>query len=167
MICNLSGHIHLQHIAASSTGFTEIVTSSLAVSPNQYGVLRIDGTSVSYHTTPVDVAAWAQEQGMQNPVLLDFSNTAQKFFWDTGYRQALRELQDSEDKATLASFFADVNTAYFAGRMDMVLWDDRLLEKWEARHSFLSSYLSSIAEDHFQNNSEIEFPFRGDCNGSQ
>lgn len=150
VICNLSGHIHLQHIAASKEGFPEIVTSSLAVHPNQYGVLRLEGAAADYHTEPVGVAAWAREQNRQDLGLQNFPQTARSFFWDTGYRQAMQALQDDAEKEMLAAFFAEVNTAYFAGRMDTVQWDDALFDAWQARGSFLSLYLSSIADGGFQ-----------------
>ena len=39
---NISGHIHMQHYAKD--GITEITTTSLAVSPNQYGVIDFEAT---------------------------------------------------------------------------------------------------------------------------
>ena len=161
VICNLSGHIHLQHTATSSEGFSEIVTSSLAVNPNQYGVLRLEGTSAAYYTEPVDVAAWAREQNRQDPALQNFPQTARSFFWDTGYRQAMQALQDDAKKEMLAAFFAEVNTAYFAGRMDTVQWDDALFDAWQARGVFLSLYLSSIADGGFQKQTEWNISFGG------
>ena len=161
VICNLSGHIHLQHTATSSEGFSEIVTSSLAVNPNQYGVLRLEGTSATYHTEPVDVDAWAREQNRQDPALQNFPQTARNFFWDTGYRQAMQMLQDDAKKEMLAAFFAEVNTAYFAGRMDTVQWDDALFDAWQARGVFLSLYLSSIADGGFQKQTEWNISFGG------
>ena len=41
VLCHLSGHIHMQHMAKSASGLCDIATSSLAVSPNQYGVLTL------------------------------------------------------------------------------------------------------------------------------
>ena len=47
VLVNLTGHLHCQHIAHNDAGFYEIATSSLAVSPCQYGVLRL-----SEHSPP-------------------------------------------------------------------------------------------------------------------
>ena len=62
---------------------------------------------------------------------------------------------------TLAAFFAEVNAAYFAGRMDTADWDDGLFDDWQERGIFLSGYLASIAEDGFQNHTETVFTFGG------
>ena len=62
----------------------------------------------------------------------------------------MQALKDDTEKEMLAAFFAEVNTAYFAGRMDTVQWDDALLDAWQARGGFLSLYLSSIADGGFQ-----------------
>lgn len=165
--CSLSGHIHLQHIAKSTGGLKEIVTSSLAVSPNQYGVLRLEGTAADYLTAPVDVAGWARERGSQDLALLNFPDASRKFFRDTGYRQAMDAVKEAPNAADLAGFFAEVNAAYFAGRMDTVLWDDALFGDWQARDGFLSQYLSSIADGSFENQTAIRFSFGGRSYGSQ
>ncbi len=41
VICNLSGHMHVQHIMESEKGFPEIAASCLAEWPNQYGILTL------------------------------------------------------------------------------------------------------------------------------
>ena len=163
VICNLSGHIHLQHIAESVNGLPEIATSSLAVSPHQYGVLRLEGGETAYETVPVDVATWAGEQGVQDPELLRFDDASRQFFWHTGYRQALRERGDTAEGEALAAFFADVNTAYFAGRMDTAPWDEALFDAWQAGDSFLARYLASIAADGFQDHTAADFAFGGNA----
>ncbi len=38
---NLCGHYHIQHITVDDDGFTEMATSSLSVSPNQYALVEI------------------------------------------------------------------------------------------------------------------------------
>ena len=62
VLCNLSGHIHLQHTYTDGV-LPEIVTSSLAVNPNQYGVLSINGDSCEYRTESVRVSDWARGEG--------------------------------------------------------------------------------------------------------
>ena len=51
---NLSGHLHIQHIAQQGST-ADIAVSSLAVTPNQYAVLRLDGDGMSYATQPLSV----------------------------------------------------------------------------------------------------------------
>lgn len=119
------------------------------------------GRTAPYETRVVDVDAWAAGQGSQDLALLDFDETARRFFLDTGTRQALSELDGAENAPALADFFAEVNAAYFAGRMDAVDWDDGLFDEWQERDIFLSGYLASIAEDGFQNHTETAFTFGG------
>lgn len=143
VICNLTGHMHMQHIAQSENGLPEIATSALLVWPNQYGVLTLEGTQAEYHTVPVNV---------EPP---DISDYAYAFFWDTAYRQAEAESNDEQ----LARFFADINTAYFSGRMDRVAWDDTLFQRWQDRPVFLSAYIQSIFDGGFQNHTAYSFSF--------
>lgn len=167
VISNLSGHIHLQHTAESAGGLKEIVTSSLAVSPHQYGMLRLEGTAADYRTVPVNVADWAREQGCQNSALLDFPETSRQFFRDSGYRQAMEVVRGAPNAADLAGFFAEVNAAYFAGRMDAAPWDDALFDDWQEWDGFLSQYLASIQDSGFENQTMCNFPFGGRIYESQ
>ena len=50
VLCNLSGHIHLQNMGQTDSGLWDIATSSLAVSPNQYGVLTLTADALTYRT---------------------------------------------------------------------------------------------------------------------
>ena len=158
VICNLSGHIHLQHIGKSDNNFPELVTSSLMVSPNQYGVLTLDGETAEYHTTSVDVAAWAKENGKEN--LADFAEASYTFMWNTAYNQAFRRLEGSTNAKQLSTFYADVNTAYFAGRMDELQWDEVQFAGWKEQGSFIASYLQSISEDGFKNHTIYSWNYK-------
>ena len=114
--CHLSGHIHLQHY--QTDGVCEIVTSSLLVPPNQYGVILYNG-SYDYHTKPVDVSSWARKNGITDENLLDFSNYASSFYqqvsaFRTMKRLADYNLSDDELNAVLKAFGV-LNESYFAG----------------------------------------------------
>lgn len=61
----------------------------------------------------------------------------------------------------MAGFFADVNTAYFAGRLDTAHWNETLFDTWQTKEIFLSQYLVSIADDGFQDQTTIDFSFGG------
>lgn len=139
---NLSGHIHMQHIARGRV--PDIATSSLAVSPNQYGVLRVCADRLEYGTRPVDVCAYAAASGMTDPDLLDFSAYAARFFRETALRQALASIADDENPEELAAYMADVNAAVFAGRTDAIAWDDALAARWARQNAFMGRYLSSL-----------------------
>lgn len=139
---NLSGHIHMQHIARGRV--PDIATSSLAVSPNQYGVLRVYADRLEYETRTVDVSAFAVAHGMDDPNLLDFPAYAARFFRETALRQALSSVKDDPDPEALARYMADVNAAVFAGRTDLIAWDDALLARWKAQSPFNGYYLDSL-----------------------
>ena len=156
VLCNLAGHLHIQHIATQQD-VTEILTSSLAVAPNQYGILTVAENTAEYSTVPVDVSAWAAAQGKTDESLLNFESYAADFFYNTAHRQAMAELADNPDADTLADYFAQVNTAYFAGRLDNVPQDTDLTEKWQATNSFLAAYLQSMAADFGINHTHYDF----------
>ena len=159
VICNLSGHMHIQHFAQRQNGLTEIVTSSLAVPPDQYGILRLDGTSADYQTVTVDVSGWAAEQQSDNNDLLDFTSYAKAFMQENALRQTAAELEGNEDAEQMALFFAEVNAAYFAGRLDQITWNDTLYEAWQTQGGFSAAYLSSIAADMPNNYTALSFGF--------
>ena len=159
VICNLSGHMHIQHFAQRQNGLTEIVTSSLAVPPDQYGILRLGGTSADYHTVAVDVSGWAAEQQLNNNDLLQFTAYAKAFMQENALRQTAAELKENKDAEQMALFFAEVNAAYFAGRLDQVTWNDTLYEAWQTQDGFSAAYLSSIAADIPNNYTALSFDF--------
>lgn len=145
VICNLSGHMHVQHTGQSVEGLPEIATSSLLVAPNQYGVLTLNGTAAEYHTVTVDG---------------EFSGHAASFLWDTSFHRAAEELNgDVAEAEDMKRFFADINTAYISGRMDTVSWNDTMFQRWKERQTFLYVYLQSILNDGFQDHTKYTFSF--------
>lgn len=116
--CHFSGHIHAQSIYQASV--TEIVTSSLAVSPIQYGWVECTEDELTYHTVQTDVAGWAAEQGSTDAELLSFAEYADDFFREIGENQVLSAFAESDlsdaEKKLLADTFNELNAAYFAGR---------------------------------------------------
>ena len=72
VLCQLSGHIHAQSIVKGSV--PEIVTSSIAVSPIQYGVLEFSENTLTYHVRQADISGWAEEQGYTDANLLNFED---------------------------------------------------------------------------------------------
>lgn len=154
VICNLSGHMHIQHISQIESGLTEIATSSLAVTPNQYGLLTLSGNQAYYRTEAVDVSAWAASQGLDNPELLHFREYAANFFWDSSYRKAMARLGQGHGAQVLARAYSDMNLAYFAGRMDTADCGMKTLLRWQSRDSFTYAYLCSMWADRGQNFTE-------------
>lgn len=154
VICNLSGHMHIQHISQIESGLTEIATSSLAVTPNQYGLLYLSENQAYYCTEAVDVDAWAASQGLDNPELLNFREYAAKFFWDSSYRKAMARLGQGRGADALARAYSDINLAYFAGRMDTVDCGANALLHWKNRDKFTYEYIQSMCADRGMNFTE-------------
>ena len=155
VICNLSGHMHIQHISQIESGLTEIATSSLAVTPNQYGLLVVTGDRAYYRTEVVDVAAWAVSQGLDNPELLNFQDYSAGFFWGSSYRKAMARLGQGRGADALARAYSDINLAYFAGRMDTVDCGADTLSRWNNRDKFTYEYIRSMCADEGKNFAEF------------
>ena len=47
----------------------------------------------------------------------------------------------------LADFFASLNAAYFAGRMDAFTLDEQLLDRWRRQPVRLAEYIESIVQE--------------------
>lgn len=159
VLCNLSGHIHMQHTAQSETGFFEAATSSLAVSSNQYARVTLRPGRLTYQTVPVDVSGWAQKQGSTDENLLNFSAYSEDFFRQVTRGKVIGWLQKEENAEELADFLAQVNLDYFQGRTDAYDRNAPLFDAWEQADSFYSGYMESMrretAADY--NRAEIRF----------
>ncbi|MBQ8536780.1 MAG: metallophosphoesterase [Clostridia bacterium] len=155
---NLSGHIHIQHTAVSGGGVPEIVTSSLAVNPSQYGVLTLGEAGGSYHAQPVDVSAWAK--GSENPDLKNYSAYVHDFFWNNAYRQGYDAVRSDKDFKELGRYFADVNTAYFAGYVPGELDSEELLTRWHNQGGFMGRYIQTILAEAGVDHTRFAFDYR-------
>lgn len=147
---NLSGHMHLQHIAQKE-GVTDIATSALSVCPNQYGVLTVDAAGMRYATRSLDVAAWARAQGSADENLLDFAAYARAFFDNTSrskharYFEAL-EISDAA-KQRMMDYSLALNFAVFSGQ-GLKNMDHAPLALWQAYlpQAFFTTYMQSLQE---------------------
>jgi len=149
--CNLCGHMHLQHIAQSEEGLTEIAGSALSVAPDQYGLLDMNAEAAEYRTEAAQVSAWAAKQGRKETDLLDFAAYTADFFRSTCVWQVNNELEkldlDAAQVDALAEFYAQVNAAYFSGRLDQMQWDEDLYTRWQSTGVFVAVYLQSIRDE--------------------
>jgi 3',5'-cyclic AMP phosphodiesterase CpdA len=157
VLANFSGHLHCQHISQSENGLYDIATSSLAVYPNQYGVVTVRDGGGTYDTKTVDVAAWAKKKSPENSELLDFASYSYSFFLEGGYDQGLEAAGDRADAPALAEFFAQVNQAFFAGRMDTVDLNSAYFDLWQSVDGFLPLYLDSTRDDGAVNFNHLDF----------
>lgn len=146
--CNLSGHIHMQHI--KSDGVTEIATSSLLVAPVQYGVIDFDG-DINYQTKSVDVSAWAKDNKLEDENLLNFSVYAEGFFKENIVKRSLMRLENAEmsneDKELIAKTFSELNASYFAGNTLDTSQMQKGIELCKKQDGFLSKYIETMADE--------------------
>lgn len=161
----LSGHLHVQHFANSDDvakeGVWEIVTSSLAVPPCQYGVLYFDETdrSFQYHTQVVDMEKWAGVHGIQDENLLKFSSYQKPFLERVFYNQAYDRLSKREDNVLtekqmeeMSDFYAIAKCYYYWGRAVEIadeMKDSPLFTMWQeyGYPSLETEYLEYILEE--------------------
>lgn len=122
----LSGHIHIQNIATNEIEnnlITEIVTSSLAVYPQQYGVIDYSKTNgFNYKTAKVKVDNWAQEQKLQDNNLLNFEEYSKDIFYNRPYSRAYAALiedggYEESEMDQMSKLVARLNLAYFEGNV--------------------------------------------------
>lgn len=146
--CNLSGHIHMQHI--KSDGVTEIATSSLLVAPVQYGVIDFDG-KINYQAKSVDVSAWAKGNNSDDENLLGFSAYAEGFFKENIVKRSLMRLENAEmsneDKELIAKTFSELNASYFAGSTIDISKMQKGIDLCKKQDGFLSKYIETMADE--------------------
>lgn len=122
---NFSGHIHAQGIVHSEhlEPIYDVVTSSISISPIQYGwVTYQKDDGFEYNTRQVDVQAWAVNNKLTDPNLLNFKDYARESFKALSYGRTLETLTelalyDAEMNELLASSMSEVNAYYFPGHI--------------------------------------------------
>lgn len=108
---NLSGHIHKQGIEESE-GLYDVEGNSLAVFPNQYGVVTVDKDgAISYKAKTV------------RELLPEEFGTASQARFDSGSQGLAESLMEElsiskEDAEKMTDWMTEANRAYFAGRLD-------------------------------------------------
>ena len=146
VLCNLSGHMHIQHILISENGFPDISGSALITWPNQFGVLTLDNHAVSYRTERTETGVEAESE---------------QFLRDTALRQAFTELQAlklKSDLPSMADYFARVNMAYISGQLEQINWEDPSYQDWQAQQSIVAYYLQSIRNDPITDHTRFNIP---------
>ena len=136
-----------------------IASSSLAVSPCQYGVITLGEDSAQYRTQAVDVSAWARANGSTDEDLLDFAQYAADFFTATSLHQANPQLHSDPDARAMALWLSELNAAYFSGRLDTVDTQSDYAKRWQEGDAFMGMYVSSILAEPPRNHTQLDFPF--------
>ncbi len=156
VVCNLSGHIHIQSIIDDKP-VPEIATSALSITGSHYGKISYDGKQIEYSAESVNVSAYAQSIGSKDENLLDFANYATEFFESTAISSAKNSLTgqglSETDIDLMAETYAKINSAYFEGRPFDASAYENGLALWRSKNeSFISKYIDSmlgyVSDDH-------------------
>ncbi len=164
----LSGHLHVQHyMQHNDIGIYEVVTSSLATPPCQYGVLDyMRDETFSYRTEQVDMERWAKRHHVTDENLLNFDTysppTLNKIFYNQAY-DAMKDSREEEtgdlfvklkesEKQQMSQVYADINAACYAGKAVDVVEEGKTrpgFAMWEeyCYPPVLFEYLEYIVED--------------------
>ena len=137
----LSGHMHLQSIKEIE-GIYDIASSSLLVTPLQYGIIHLNNEKMDYHTKALDIdldSVSYYQECFKNRILSMFIETPDDDFLD---------------------YFAKVNTYYFSGTIESIredaLNDEQYIKlKEENKEIYAIEYLDSILEND-QSSTELE-----------
>lgn len=133
VLCNLSGHIHVQSILDGRV--PEMATGALSVGPCRFGELRYDGRTLAYtaRETGTDLAAQASE-----------------YFRQVARLQVYESFAESNLTAgeidLLAETFAQINWAYFAGLPVEESDHAEGIALWQQQGGFVNSYLQTMLE---------------------
>lgn len=167
----LSGHIHIQDIKSNnkvSNPIYDIVTSSLIIYPEQYGVLKyLPSKGFDYSTSQVDVEAWAKETGIKNENLNNFKEYSKKHFADASYNKTYEKLSASgnyseQEIKLMAETMSLLSTNYFGGTAGSVR--DQVVKSqgyklWNSAESdFLKDYVLSTIQNSNTNNKQLQIP---------
>lgn len=149
----LSGHLHTQHIMTLE-GLTEIISSSLAVTPCQYGRLRLEKGTYHYETRPVDVAAWARSQDLTDETLLHFADHAETYFDQCTISKISQQTDfegfNEEQKQAMLDYACLVNRAYFSGDLREAANadpDGSLRQLWDDSGTRMGAYFATFRDE--------------------
>lgn len=149
----LSGHLHTQHMMTVD-GLTEIISSSLAVTPCQYGLLRLEKGVYRYETQPVDVAAWAKSQGLADETLLHFADYARDYFDQCTISKIGQQTDfagcSEEQKQAMLDYASLLNRAYFSGDLREAANadpDGSLQQLWDESGTRMGAYFATFREE--------------------
>lgn len=141
---NLSGHMHIQH-SAQNDFITEVLQSSAAVYPHQFGILHLtENANISYHTGLIDVSAWAEQNDITDENLLHFSSYSSSFFDISNSGSFDLHVVDypPEQQELVLQAVKTLNREYFAGYVHSP--DPTVLEAITAVPGTLASYVLSM-----------------------
>lgn len=143
VLCNLTGHIHVQSIVEAKV--PEISTSSLSVAGSHFGEVVYDGSSLTYTARETDLPELAEQ------VLWHFEEVARRQTYESFAESGLTDAEID----LLADTFAEINSAYFSGQP---IWEEDFSEGialWRQQGGFVSSYIDTMLESRKRDNLHI------------
>jgi 3',5'-cyclic AMP phosphodiesterase CpdA len=168
----LSGHMHIQNIKSRTeeqkTTY-DIITSSLIMFPEQYGILKyIPSQGFDYSTSEVDVEGWAVENAIEDPNLTGFEEYSKNCITQASYQKAYELLSKTGgytdlEKELMANTFSLINRNYFAGTAETIKdeifpSEGYLLWKNADDTLFLRDYVLSVFPNVVLDNNNLMMP---------
>lgn len=120
---NFTGHIHLQNIAEDN-GFIEVATSSVSVSPLQYGIIDVYSDHLKYQTKQLD-----------NEKLQDIGDD----YFNSKSERSIKRYTDDEE---LVVYYVNCNSLFFKGRRDELVYDEEKVKAISKLSAFTGTYLN-------------------------
>ena len=143
MLCNLTGHIHVQSIVKAKV--PEISTSSLSVAGSHFGEVVYDGRSLTYTARETEMPRLAGQ------VLWYFEEVARRQTYQSFAASNL--LPEQVD--LLAETFANINSAYFSGQPIREEDFAEGIALWRQQDGFVSRYIDTMLESGKKDNLKI------------
>jgi len=143
VLCNLTGHIHVQSIVAAKV--SEISTSSLAVAGSHFGEVVYDGRYLTYQ------AREARLNGLEEDVRWYFEEVARR---QTYQNFAASNLLPGQVDL-LADTFARINSAYFSGQPISEADFAQGIDLWRQQGGFVSRYMDTMLQGGKKDNLKI------------
>lgn len=169
----LTGHIHIQDIKFDnndSKSIYDIATSSLAVYPHQYGVLKYSpNAGYDYSTSQVNVESWAKEHGIEDKNINNFKEYSKDFFeaqsYDRFYDTLLQLGRYTDEEMRLISkTMTMLNAKYYEGIEHENIEEIKKTKGFKllaaSPPNFLRDYAMSILNRENTDNKQLHIPAR-------
>ena len=143
VLCNLTGHIHVQSIVKAKV--PEISTSSLSVAGSHFGEVVYDGRRLTYTARETEMLRLAGQ------VLWYFEEVARRQTYQSFAASNL--LPEQVD--LLAETFANINSAYFSGQPIREEDFAEGIALWRKQDGFVSRYIDTMLESGKKDNLKI------------
>ncbi|MGI6731175.1 MAG: metallophosphoesterase [Anaerovoracaceae bacterium] len=170
-----TGHIHIQDIKSLTKDqktIYDIATSSLAVYPNQYGIVKYTpGKGLDYSTKVLEIEEYAHSNLMTDENLLHFQDYSQRIFIEQCCRKHRVGLENAqgltrEEFRKVNQLVQQMNLMYFAGYRNEELGHLLQSEGYEILQRIsplpVTDYISAMLNDERADNNKLFIPIEMD-----